>query len=84
MKLKQRVCSGRDYSSIANCRTKFPEIFLVIFGIFPDISNFLLIYSMISFGTTNEGWAEPRLGNTGSHYQRKRIDLDHTNSLMLI
>jgi len=38
----------------------------------------LFIYSTISFGTTNEGWAEPRLGNSGAYYQRKGIDLEHT------
>ena len=56
----------------------FPEIFWVIFGFFYGISKFLFVYSTTYFGTTNGGWAEPRLGNNGAHYQRKRNDLDLT------
>jgi mRNA-degrading endonuclease YafQ of YafQ-DinJ toxin-antitoxin module len=53
-KIKRHLIAGGDYSKAANCHVKSPVMFLVIFKIFSDISEFLCIYSTSSHGTPND------------------------------
>ena len=50
-KQKRQSVTHADYSTTANCHTKIPVIFRLIFEIFRSISKFLYMYSTNSLGT---------------------------------
>lgn len=61
MKTKRQVFAHRDCSTISNCQTKIPTLFLGTLGNFCSIEKLLYIYSMILSGTPyddlpNHGW----------------------------
>jgi hypothetical protein len=58
---KRQLVVHKDYSSIANYRTKIPMIFWWIFGILWGISTFLFIYSTITCWNPNDVLRNPRV-----------------------
>jgi len=80
MTTKRQLFVHRDRSSISNCQTKFPTVFLgTLCNVF-SIEKLLYIYSMIFSGTPNDDlpnhgwetllytWIIPRYGRQASNH----------------